>query len=108
MERIKHHINDLKKIDTQRKQWLILSAFVAVMISVIIFNWDFSTNRNVSLVLGSMGLLVSAVWWYWTMRVVRHLICFRAEETELLWSIVEEIREIKKDVKKTFEDTRKE
>ena len=108
MERIKHHIEDLKKIDTQRKQWLVLSAFVAAMISVIIFNWDFRGDRSVSLVLGSMGLIVSAVWWYWTMRVVRHLICFRAEETELLYSIVEEIREIKKDVKETFGDSRKE
>jgi len=107
MDKIKHHIQDLKKIDTQRKQWLILSAFVAVMISVIIFNWDFDGSRNISLILGSIGLLVSAVWWYWTMRVVRHLICFRTEETELLYSIVEEIREIKKDVKNSFEKTRK-
>ena len=107
MERLTHHIQNLKKMDVQRKAWLYLSGFVAATIIAIIFNWDFSSNRNVSLVLGSVGLLVSAVWWYWTMRVVRHLICFRTEETELLHSIVKEIREIKKDVKKTFEDTRK-
>lgn len=105
MEKIKQHIQELKRIDTQRKAWLILSGFVAVMIVSIVYNWDIATHRTISLILGSGGLLISAVWWFWTMRVIRHLIHFRAEETELLLDIVQEIREIKKDVKKTFSVT---
>jgi Mg-chelatase subunit ChlD len=36
------------------------------------------------------------------MRVIRHFIDFRKEETEILIDIIKEVREIKDEVKKTF------
>lgn len=102
MKNIKNHVQELKKIDSQRKSWLILSAFVTAMISVIILHWTEVTNTRLLWVIASCGLLVAMVWWYWTMRLIRQLIDHRIEESKILQDIVLDIKDIKKEVKETM------
>jgi len=102
MERLKKHLAGLKQIDTQRRWWLVLSAAVVFTIGYITFEWHFVHTTDYSWLIIGATLVTAAIWWYWTMRVIRHFIDFRKEETEILIDIIKEVREIKDEVKKTF------
>lgn len=98
------HQTHLKAFDKQRKLWLVLSSFVVVAVSDIIFNWTTITSSYLIWALVSCGLLVAVVWWYWTMRLIHQLIDHRLEESEILHDIVVEIKDIKKEVKETMSE----
>jgi O-antigen/teichoic acid export membrane protein len=97
--KIKEHIEELHIIDSQRKVWLRLSALVTVIVGGVAFGWDFITTNKFVWTLIAGGVGVSIIWWYWTMRLVRHLIHFKLVESELLIEIVEDIRHVKKEIK---------
>jgi hypothetical protein len=96
--KIKKHIEDLHNINSQRKRWLFLSAFVAFSILGIIFGWDAVQSSHVGWIVISIGLMVAMAWWYWTMRIVRYLIHYKVTESELLLDLVKDIQEIKVEV----------
>lgn len=105
MEKIKRHIDELKAIDSQRKKWLFLSMFVTFAVTGIIFQWDYVQTSRLIWVLASLGLLVSVIWWYWTMKLIRLLINYKISEYEILGSIVSEVRQVHQEVKNNFEQT---
>jgi hypothetical protein len=100
MERkVYKHQKALQAFDRQRKAWLMLSALVTIAVGKIIFSWATIEDLHIMWVLVSAGLLVSVLWWYWTMRLIRELIQHQKEEVELFNDVVECIREIQKEVK---------
>jgi len=97
---LSHYLTELQAINKQRKYWLVLSMFVVIIISYIIFDWTKITKDQWYFwILISLGLTISVVWWYWTMRVVRIMLHHRLEETEILHDLVLDIKDIKKNVK---------
>ena len=98
MERIKAQFTQLKQFEGQRKGWLVLSAFIAAIVAGIIFDWDSLVNNHAMWVVASLGLLLSMVWWYWSMRLIRFVLQYKIEETIILNDIITEIRDIKKSV----------
>ena len=106
--KIKKHIEELHIIDSQRKGWLVLSAFVASGLLGIIFGWNAVQQYHLVWLVVSGGLIVSMIWWYWTMRLINHLIHYKVTESEILSDIVEDIRTIKNEVRKSYTDSRKE
>jgi predicted membrane channel-forming protein YqfA (hemolysin III family) len=107
-KKLRKHIEELHIIDSQRKGWLVLSAFVASGVLGIIFGWNTVQEHRLVWAVVSLGLIISVIWWYWTMRLVRHLIHYKVTESEILTDIVQDIRYIKKEViKNTSEDSRK-
>jgi ABC-type bacteriocin/lantibiotic exporter with double-glycine peptidase domain len=106
--KIKKHIEELHIIDSQRKGWLVLSAFVASGLLGIIFGWNAVQQYHLVWLVVSGGLIVSMIWWYWTMRLINHLIHYKVTESEILSDIVEDIRMIKNEVRKSYTDSRKE
>lgn len=95
MKQLYNHINELKIINKQRKAWLILSFYVVICVFVIIFQWNNDSPNNIIWATFYGGLIISVVWWYWTMKIIRQLIHFKKEETELLLDIFENIDYIK-------------
>jgi hypothetical protein len=93
------HIETLQKFDQERKSWLVLSAFVAVGILGIIFGWNAVQTNHLIWVVSSLGLIIAVIWWYWTMRLIRHLIEHKIFEAVILQDIVKDIRHIKDEVK---------
>jgi ABC-type bacteriocin/lantibiotic exporter with double-glycine peptidase domain len=96
--KLKEHIKDLHQIDNQRKGWLFLSAFVSAAVLGIIFGWNWVNEYHLVWVFVSAGLVLAVVWWYWTMRLIRHLIQYKTTESEILQDIVADIRYIKNKV----------
>ena len=97
--KISSHINKLHQFDSERKAWLGLSVFVIAVIVGIVFGWNLVVQNHLLWLVVAGGLTISSVWWYWTMRVVRHLINSKHDEYVILQDIVDSIAEIKKDVK---------
>jgi hypothetical protein len=106
--KIKKHIEELHIIDSQRKGWLVLSAVVAAGVLGIIFGWNAVQQYHLVWLVVSGGLIVSMIWWYWTMKLIRHLIHYKVTESEILIDIVADIRAIKNEVQKTILGSRKE
>jgi hypothetical protein len=100
---IKKHIETLHRINNQRKGWLILSATVMVVIAGIILDWTILHSTNIIWLSVSLGLFVSVIWWYWTMRLIQHLITFKIIESKILDELIQEIRYIKTEVKNVFD-----
>ena len=98
-KKLSRHLNHLKLFNNQRKAWLGLSIFVIVAAGKIIFDQTVLDSHHYVWAMVSAGLIVSIVWWYWTMRLVRQLIDHRMEESEILVDIVNTIKDIKEDVK---------
>ena len=98
-KKLSRHLKNLKAFNSQRKAWLVLSAFVVLAIGKIVFNETTLENHHYVWAMVSFGLTISVVWWYWTMRLIRQLIDHRQQESEILVDIVESIRDIKEDVK---------
>lgn len=97
------HDQDLVQLDQQRKRWLIASSFVYSAIIILIFTWDWLDGlgeKSVWWVVVSLMLVLSINWWYLTMRMIRRFMNHRSIEVGLILNIMEDLREIKQDVKK--------
>jgi ABC-type bacteriocin/lantibiotic exporter with double-glycine peptidase domain len=98
-KKLSRHLKNLKLFNNQRKAWLVLSAFVVLVIGKIVFDKTILENHHYVWAMVAVGLTISVVWWYWTMRLIRQLIDHRQQESEILVDIVNSIKDIKEDVK---------
>jgi hypothetical protein len=89
------HSQTLENLNRQRILWLRISGFIAVSILIILFDWNLIYKYNLSILVVSIGLLVSVVWWYWTMSIIRKLIEARINETRILVMMSLDIEEMK-------------
>jgi hypothetical protein len=96
---LKTHIQNLKQFNKHRLLWLKLSGFVFVTILSIIIDRAFFGKNNLYWYLTSLGLTVSVVWWYWTMRLIRQILAHRTLESALLLSILDDVQQLKEDIK---------
>lgn len=95
---LKNHTKEIHIFNKERVYWLRLSGFVAIAILLILADWAFIGIGSVHWVLIGTGLVLSVIWWYWTMKLVRQLLNHRMTEVEILSDIIDEIREVKKSV----------
>ena len=101
---MKNHIEKLQNFDRERKSWLVLSAFVSIGAIGVIFGWNAVQTNHLIWVVSSLGLVIAVIWWYWTMRLIRHLIEHKIVESTILQELVEDIRHIKDEVKNLPKD----
>ena len=95
MQSLLNHINELRIFENQRKGWLVLSVFVIICVIGIIVCWNTIQQNNLVWLVSSIGLIISTVWWYWTMRFIRLIIVIRQEESMILLELIKEICKIK-------------
>lgn len=100
---IDKQLKELDKLNQHRKRWLILSALVIISLSFILYDWIFLKEENILWAIGTIGLMLSIAWWYWTMRMIKILISHRFGETEILKDLYQDIKEIRADIKKISE-----
>ena len=97
------HVEELHKIDNQRKGWLVLSAFVSAAVLGIIFGWNWVNEHHLVWIMVSSGLVLAVVWWYWTMRLIRHLVQYKVTESEILTDIVKDIQYIRNKIEEPID-----
>jgi ABC-type bacteriocin/lantibiotic exporter with double-glycine peptidase domain len=99
-KKLNTHLQHLQAFNNQRRAWLVLSFFVVLVVTKIIYEWSAVQSYHLVWTVVTIGLSISVVWWYWAMRLIRQLIEHRKDESEILYDIVESIRDIKEEVKK--------
>lgn len=93
------HFAELKKIDNNRKAWLMLSAAVVTAVGFLIFDTQRSGNNYILWVFGSATLIISVSWWYWVMRDINKLIKQRYDTLSMFTTIAIDVINIKKEIK---------
>lgn len=104
VELIKANIETLKTFDKQRKNWLKLSGVVFAAVLLIIIDWNHIRSSYWGWIAVSLGLIISVLWWYWTMGIIRKILISKQIESEILMDLVKDIKSIKQDVKKINSD----
>jgi len=100
--KILQNLKTLNKINKQRICWLRVSGLVVAFSLLILFKWNYLMTSNLIWAAAAFGIVITVVWWYWTMVIIRKLLAFKTSEAEILTEIISEIREIKQEVTKTF------
>lgn len=99
VKNLKTNIQKLKQFDQDRIVWLKLSGLALIVVILLIIDWSIFGTNKLYWILISFGLILSVSWWYWTMKLIRDLLKHRLVEMEILSDIVNDIKEIKKDVR---------
>lgn len=89
------YIYKLTKINHQKVLWYKLSVIVVMAILFTIFEYDFIIRYNLEKYLLFFGLIISALWWYWTMSVLSTLLDIKKLQLVLLDDIMSGIKDIK-------------
>lgn len=96
-KRLTTQLLDLKRFDLQRKAWMVLSAFVMGVLVFVVFDHKHLIEYGLLWQIGILALTVSAVWWYWAMRLISQLIQHRVAEIEVLSDLHETLIIVKKE-----------
>lgn len=105
VELIKTNIETFKTFDKQQKSWLKLSVLFFVAILLIIIDWNHIRSSYWGWLTISLGVIVSIVWWYWAMTIIKKILISKQIESEILMELVQDIKSIKQDVKKINNDS---
>lgn len=96
---LQYHVRQIRQFNKDRIVWLRLSIFVVIVITLL-SAWALVSDRNLPWILVLSGMTLAAIWWYWTMKLVKELLMHRLREIDILSSLIEDIKDIKKDIKK--------
>ena len=92
------YLYKISKINQQKILWYKLSVFVIIAIMVLIYEYDYIVLARLERWFLFAGLIVSAVWWYWTMGVLSVLLKIKNLQLEMLNEILDNLKNIKSNV----------
>jgi hypothetical protein len=96
------HYKEIKIFNWQSQVWILLSIGVIATIISIIYNWKSLQGTEMLRNLGIVGISGAVVWWYWTMYTIQRLLKQRLAEHQSLVDLVDQIKFIKDEIKKSF------
>jgi amino acid permease len=100
--KINQNLKNLNSLNKERIFWLRISLFVVVLSVITIFNWNYLIKTDLIFLVVSIGIIITIIWWYWTMSIIRKLIGFKTVETEIMNDLILDIRDIKQDIRKNL------
>jgi hypothetical protein len=93
--------SDISRLNKQRIRWLAFSSIIFLVVVLIIFFSEKINNlhsQTIWWVIGSMGLLLSINWWYWTLTLIRSVLQHQIDTVIILSEITNDVKEIKTDI----------
>ena len=93
--------SDIIRLNDQRQRWLTFSSVIFVGVILIIFFSDTINNLHSNTIwwaIGSVGLLVSVNWWYWTLTLIRRVLQHQIDTVVILNEITNDVKDIKTDI----------
>jgi predicted cation transporter len=98
---IQQLIKNFDKIERQRTLWIRFSIIVVLLLAIIILDWSHIVNNNKHLwFIFSLGIVLSATWWYWTMRLVKIIITTKKELLNIMLELTSNITETRSEILK--------
>ncbi len=95
-----NHLQKLKQFKTQSICWTRASILVSTLVIAIGVSWNWIVSHHLIWTVATLGLIVAVLWWYWTMNIIKTVIKYREEETNLLTELILDIREMKESLRK--------
>jgi ABC-type bacteriocin/lantibiotic exporter with double-glycine peptidase domain len=95
VDHLKKYNDECENFERQRRAWLRISGFVAIAILIIIADWGYVQNNKHLWILFSAGTVLSLVWWYWTMMVIRRLLTHQQAITSIMIEMFSAVKEVK-------------
>jgi len=99
VEHLKKYTQECEEFERQRRAWLRISGFVAVAILLIIADWGYVQNSKHLWILFSVGTVLSLVWWYWTMMVIRRMLTHQRAITDVMIDMFSAVKEVKETIR---------
>ena len=96
VDHLKKYNEECEEFERQRLAWLRISGFVAIAVLLVIADWGYVQNEKYLWVLFSIGTTVSAIWWYWTMIVIRRMLSHQRAITDIMVEMFTDVKEVKK------------
>lgn len=93
------YLHKISKINRQKVLWYKLSLFVVIGIVFLIYDYDMIVSQRLERWFVFAAVIVSAIWWYWTMGVLSTLLQIKNMQINMLEDIMLILKDIKKDVK---------
>lgn len=93
--------SNIIKLNDQRKRWLTFSSIIFVGIILLIAFTDNINNlhsHSVWWTIGSIGLIISVNWWYWTLTLIRQVLQHQVSVIEILTEITSDVKVIRTDI----------
>lgn len=100
VEHLKKYNEECEDFERQRRAWLRISGFVAIAILIIIADWSYVQDNRHLWILFSAGTVLSAIWWYWTMIVIRRMLSHQRAITDIMIEMFSDVKEVKKTITK--------
>ena len=94
--------SDMIKLNDQRRRWLTFSSAIFVgLILIITFTESINNLHSQSLwwAIGSIGIIVSVCWWYWTLTLIQRVLHHQFSVIQLLSEITSDVKDIRTDIK---------
>ena len=95
--KLKEHLLVLRRFDLQRKLWWGLSAFVMIVLAFVVFDHKHLVEHGILWQIGIFAITMSAIWWYWVMRLISQLLRHRIAELEVLSELHQTLVIVKKE-----------
>jgi len=98
--------SDIIRLNNQRKRWLVFSSIIFVGVILIIFFSEKINNlhyHSIWWLIGSIGLIVSINWWYWTLTLIRRVLQHQIDTVILLSEITNDVKSIKTDINDLYQ-----
>jgi len=93
---IDEYIEILLKLNRERILWLIISGFVCFSIVVILFELPNIQNLRIVWAFVITGIIMTVVWWYWTMMLIRKILQLNLIERKIIEEILSDIEDLRK------------
>ncbi len=60
---------------------------------------DLNIQNNLTLILACTGIIISIIWWFWTMNIIRKVLKLKNIEVVMLDNMITDIRQIKQTIR---------
>lgn len=93
--------SDIIRLNKQRVQWIAFSLIIFVVVTLIIFfseTINHLHSHSIWYIIGSVGLLLSINWWYWTLTLIQNVLQHQIDTVIILSEITNDVKEIKTDI----------
>ena len=104
---LEEYSNYLKNINVQKQTWLIISIWFVILLVTLFLEWhnisEFNSPYLWALVCAGL-ISISAIWWFWTMRIISTILHHIRRELVILEDIVIDVKKMKTDIEKLKKD----
>lgn len=99
-ESLSLHLEKVKHLEIQRRRWLSLGILFIIYLITSVLLWTSGVNFDpvIWIFSGSLLILITIVWWVWTIMLVNRILANQLNEIVLISTITADLKLVRKDI----------